>query len=275
MSTEPLLEPDEPPAFEIINEGGRGRAILVCDHARNRMPRRLGTLGVEPRDLDRHIAWDIGAENVARRLSVALDEPLIASGYSRLVVDCNRPPTVRDFITVRSEDVDIPGNVSITDAECSRRVEALFWPYQDAVHRVVTSRLGNAQVPVMILAHSYTPVYLGEKRPWDIGVLYRTDERLGKLVLEGLAAADPALCLGERDKPYPVAIDEDFTVPVHAEARGIPYVLFEIRQDQIASDAGAQSWAERLAAVFREAIVHPSLAGFAERATDVHEPRYI
>ena len=90
-ATPSLIEADEPPALEVVNPDGRGRALLVCDHASARMPRRLGTLGVRDADILRHVAWDIGAAAVARRLSELLDAPLLLSGYSRLVIDCNRP----------------------------------------------------------------------------------------------------------------------------------------------------------------------------------------
>ncbi len=271
-NTRPWIAPDEPPPFEIVNADGRGRAILVCDHASPRIPRRLGTLGLSPRDLARHVAWDVGAAAVARRLSEVLDSPLVLAGYSRLVVDCNRPLTVPDAFATRSEDVEVSGNRSITDAERAQRADAFFWPYQDAVHRLVTARLGGDVVPAMVSVHSFTPVYHGERRQWHVGVHYRLDRRLAKLALAGLRA-DAALRVGENE-PYPVALDEDYTVPVHAEARGMPYVLFEVRQDQIATPAGARAWAGRLGTVLAEALAHPSLGHFAEPATDVHEPRY-
>ena len=87
------------PACEVINAGGAGTAFLVCDHASNRVPRLLGNLGLEPAQLADHIGWDPGAAEVARRLSGHLDAPLGLSGYSRLAVDCNRPPDSRESIT--------------------------------------------------------------------------------------------------------------------------------------------------------------------------------
>ena len=120
--------------------------------------------------------------------------------------------------------------------------------------------------------HSFTRVYRGERRPWDIGVHYRVDKRLATLALDHLRA-DGALVVGDNE-PYPLALDLDYTVPVHAETRGIPYVLFEIRQDHIDSDVGVETWAERLGSFLNEALDHPSLDHLAERAIDVYEPRY-
>ena len=266
-----VLARDEPVPFEIVNPGGAGRAILVCDHASRRIPRRLGTLGVDPRALSRHIAWDIGAADVARRLSVTLDAPLVLCDYSRLVIDCNRPHWAGDAFTTLSEDVEIPGNRDLGPANRTARIDEVFRPYQGAVDRVVQSRMGRARPPIMVSVHSFTPVYLGRRRPWDIGVHYRLDERLARLALAALRR-ETGLCVGENE-PYPLALDEDFTVPVHAEARGLPYVLFEIRQDHLDSEAGAEAWASRLGALLGEALEHPSLDRLAAPASDVREWR--
>ncbi len=271
-ATPSLIETDEPPAFELVNPDGRGRALLVCDHASARMPRRLGTLGVRDVDLVRHVAWDIGAAAVARRLSELLDAPLLLSGYSRLVIDCNRPLDVESAFCTRSEDVVVPGNLALSDTDKAARAATFYWPYQDAVHALVEARMGGERPPVMVSVHSFTPTYHGRARPWQIGVHYRLDRRLAALMLAGLRA-DGSLCVGENE-PYPVALDEDYTVPVHAELRGLPYVLFEIRQDLIADDVGAPAWALRLGSLLAEALADPSLDHLAASATDLEAPRY-
>jgi predicted N-formylglutamate amidohydrolase len=263
---------DEPPAVEVVNADGRGRAILICDHASPRIPRRLGTLGLNQADRLRHVAWDIGTAKLARRLSAILDAPLALSGYSRLVVDCNRPLDEPSAFCTRSEDVDVPGNRGLSDAEKAARAEAFYWPYQDAVHALVTSRMERERLPVMVSIHSFTPVWFGRARPWHIGVHYRLDRRLAALALEGLRA-DPGLVVGENE-PYPVALDEDYTVPVHAELRGLPYVLFEVRQDLLADEPGIAAWAERLGGLLGAALNHPSLDHLAPPATDLAAPRY-
>jgi len=263
---------DEPPAFELVNPNGRSRAILTCDHASPRIPRRLGDLGLAAADRLRHVAWDIGTAALARRLARILDAPLVLSGYSRLVVDCNRPLEVASAFCTRSEDVDVPGNLALSDAEKAARAAAFYWPYQDAVHEVVESRMGHDVLPVMVSIHSFTPVYLGLARPWHIGVHYRLDRRLAALVLEALRA-DGTLTVGENE-PYPVALDEDYTIPVHAELRGLPYVLFEIRQDLLSAEPGIDAWAERLGSLLAGALIEPSLDHLAPPATDLRAPRY-
>jgi predicted N-formylglutamate amidohydrolase len=268
----PWIGADEPPPFELVNAEGRGRAILVCDHASARIPRRLGTLGLSPRDQARHVAWDIGAAAVARRLSGILDAPLALPGYSRLVVDCNRPLHEPDAFATQSEDVAIAGNLSASEQEKAERAEAFFWPYHDALHRLVETRTAGDAVPVMVSVHSFTPVYHGERRPWHIGVHYRWDNRGAEHALR-LLREDAALHVGDNE-PYPLALDEDYTVPVHAERRGMPYVLFEIRQDLIDSEAGADAWAERLGTLLGALLGEANLHRYGPAATDVREPRF-
>jgi predicted N-formylglutamate amidohydrolase len=263
---------DEPLPFAIVNAQGRSRAIVACDHASAYIPRRLGTLGLEVPDRTRHIAWDIGAAQVAHRLSSHLNAPLIFTGYSRLVVDCNRPLTVADAFAETSEDTTIPGNIGISGAEKAERAAAFYWPYHDALHELIETRLETGTVPVLVGIHSFTPVYRGFSRPWHVGVHYRLDARAAALALDALRR-DPELTVGENE-PYNVTLAGDYTVPVHAERRGMPYVLFEIRQDLVGTEAGVNTWADRLAPILDRILDHGSVAGFGEPAPDVREPRY-
>jgi predicted N-formylglutamate amidohydrolase len=267
--TRARLEPDEPPPFEIVNRGGRSRFVLTCEHASAILPRRLGDLGVPEVERRRHIGWDIGAAVVARRLSALIDAPLAMSGYSRLAIDCNRRPGGGESIPEISEATPIPGNVGIDAGEREVRAEAMFWPYHEALHELLEGRA--ARVPVMVAVHSFTPVYHGEQRPWDVGITYRHDPRLAKLMIRELEK-EGGLCVGE-NQPYPVDLDTDYAVPVHAERRGIPHCLIEMRHDRIETDGGCHVWAERLARVI-EAVSHdPMIARSIAPARDVVEPR--
>ena len=263
---------DEPPAYELVNTEGRSRILLVCDHASPRIPRRLGGLGLAPEDLERHVAWDIGAAAVARRLSNVLDAPLALPGYSRLVVDCNRPLHEADAFATQSEDVVITGNLSLSEEEKTERAEAFFWPYHRALHDLVESRTAGEAPPLMVSVHSFTPVYHGEQRPWHIGLHHRWDSRGAEHALKALRAGGD-LHVGDNE-PYPLALDEDYTVPVHAERRGMPYLLFEIRQDMIDSDSGADAWAERLGGLLSALLAEANLHHYGPAATDVGEPPF-
>ena len=263
------IEPDEPRAFEIVNRGGASRIVLTCEHASARVPRRLGDLGISEVERHRHIGWDIGAAVVARRLAELIDAPLILSGYSRLVIDCNRTPGTPPSILTISEATAVPGNEGVDAAEAAGRAEAYFWPYHEALHDLIEQRM--ATVPVQVAVHSFTPVFHGEQRPWDIGLTHRHDSRLTTLMIPEFEA-EQTLCIGE-NKPYPIELETDYAVPVHAERRGIPCVLIEIRHDHVDTDSACHVWAERLARVLRTVIDHPSIAHKIAPASDVHEPR--
>ena len=242
-----LLESDEFPAVEIINADGGSSAVLVCDHASNRVPRRLRLLGLGADALTDHIGWDPGAADVARRLSLHLDAPLVMSGYSRLVIDCNRWPSSAQSIAEQSAGVPVPGNCGLPPEERETRINALFRPYHRAIGRLLD---GRSERPTLLLSiHSFTPVLNGRSRPWHIGVSYGHDPRLAVLLL-GALTRQRGFTVGDNE-PYPVEDDVDYTIPVHGEGRGLPSAMIEIRQDEVRTAARAAAWAARLAEAYR------------------------
>ena len=247
VANDPFLAADEPAAVEIANADGGGRAVLVCDHASNRLPRKLGTLGLGAADLADHVAWDPGAAEVARRLSDLLDAPLVLSAYSRLAVDCNRPLDSPQSIPAQTDGVPVPGNRMLAPADRERRIEALFTPYHRAIGDVLDRRRGRSSLLLSI--HSFSPVLAGERRPWSIGFAHGRDRRLAALLVAAMNR-DAGLVVGD-NQPYAVEDAFDYTIPVHGENRGLPHVLVEIRQDRCATPTDAAGWAARLAAAFR------------------------
>jgi predicted N-formylglutamate amidohydrolase len=240
----PLLAEDEPAPVVIDHPDGASDFFLVCDHAGRRMPRRLGQLGVSDAEMARHIAYDIGAAAVAVLLADALDATLIRQIYSRLVIDCNRDPAVPSSIPEISETTSIPGNVGLPDAERQARRVALFEPYHGAITAALDARAARARPTAFVAVHSFTPVYKGEVRPWHVGLLYNRDARLS-LLLKRLLLEEGDLVVGDNE-PYFVNDLTDYSIPVHAERRGLPYLELEIRQDLIAGEAGQAGWAARL-----------------------------
>jgi predicted N-formylglutamate amidohydrolase len=180
-----LLGSDEPSPVELVNADGRSSAVLVCDHASNRVPRQLGTLGLDAVQLADHIGWDPGAADVARRLSIRLDAPLLLSGYLRLVIDCNRPLRSTGSIAEQSDGVPVPGNRRLSPLERESRINALYRPYHEAIGRLLD---GRARRPGLLLSmHSFMPVLNGRPRPWHVGVSHWRDRRLAALMLGALA----------------------------------------------------------------------------------------
>lgn len=234
----------EPAAFEIVNPEGTSPYVLTCEHASNYIPDRYNRLGLPEAELERHIAYDIGAAGMSRLLSKALDAPLILSGYSRLLIDCNRPLHSPTLMPAMSETTDIPGNRNLAADEIKARADAFYWPFQNAVASVLDQRKARGQPSILLAMHSFTPVFKGFVRPWHAGLLFRKSERLGRQLVQRLNAPSR---LVEENQPYQISDDGDYTIPVHGEARGLEAVLFEVRQDLIASVEGQKAWAALIA----------------------------
>lgn len=242
-----LLDHDDVAPVHQYNAAGRSPFLFTCDHYGRLVPPALGDLGLPESELVRHIAWDIGIAGVAERLADALDAHLIAQRYSRLVIDCNRPPGAASSIPILSEATTIPRNEGISREEAELRRRAVFDPYHRCIDGVIGARLHQHRPTVLIALHSFTPVYAGIARPWHIGTLYQHDRILPPLLLRGLRA-EGNLVVGDNE-PYAVSDQTDYTIPVHGEARGLINTGIEIRQDLIADHTGQQQWAERLARI--------------------------
>jgi predicted N-formylglutamate amidohydrolase len=240
---------DVPPVWE-DNAAGGSPFLLTCDHYGRLTPRSLGDLGLPASELTRHIAWDIGIAGVAEALSKQLNAHLIAQRYSRLVIDCNRPPGAPSSIPRISEATTIPANEALSRDVAELRRQAVFDPYHRRIAEVIDARLREGVPTVLVALHSFTPVYAGIARPWHIGTLYQRDTRLPRLLLKQLRG-EGDLVVGDNE-PYAVSDETDYTIPVHGEARGLMNTGIEIRQDLIADPAGQQQWADRLARIFGE-----------------------
>ena len=240
-----LLAADEPPAFALEREQGASPFLLICDHASRRIPRALGDLGVPESDMQRHVAWDIGAAGVATRLAATLDAFAILQNYSRLVIDCNRPLGAPGSIVARSEATDIPGNSNIDAAAAAARAREIFLPYHARIAAELDRRAAKGRHTILISVHSFTPVYHAVARPWQIGMLYGRDGRVAQRLLATIRA-EGRWNVGDNE-PYAVTATTDYAIPVHCETRGIAHVGLEIRQDLIGQADGQAEWAARIA----------------------------
>ncbi len=126
----------------------------------------------------RHIAWDIGIAGLGRLLADALDATFIRQNYSRLVIDCNRPPGAPTSIAEISEHTPIPGNVGLSEANRRARAREIFWPYHERIEDELDRRRRAGLPAALISLHSFTPVFKGVARPWHAAVLYNRDPRL-------------------------------------------------------------------------------------------------
>jgi predicted N-formylglutamate amidohydrolase len=245
-----LIGEENVPPLHQYNASGRSPFLLTADHYGRLIPPALGDLGLPEDELTRHIAWDIGIAGVAERLATLLDAHLIAQRYSRLVIDCNRPPGAASSIPVVSEATTIPGNDGLSREAVAARRREIFDPYHQCIDDVISQRLDARRPTVLVSLHSFTPVYAGIARPWHIGALYHRDRTLPPLLIRALRA-EPDLVVGDNE-PYAASDQTDYTIPVHGEARGLMNTGIEIRQDLIEDHTGQQQWAERLARAFGE-----------------------
>ena len=239
-----LLADDEPAAVFAERPQGRSSFVIVVDHAGARIPRALDNLGLDGAELARHIAWDIGALGLARRMSAILDAPLVAQNYSRLVIDCNRDPRVETSIPRLSEYVAIPGNIDLSEAELAARRAEIFEPYHAHIRALLDERQAAGRRTILVAQHTMTDVYKGASREMHGAVLYNRDRRFAGLVLEMLRR-ERDLTFADNE-PYFVSDETDYTVPQHGEVRGLPHVEIEIRQDLVKDEAGQAAWAERV-----------------------------
>jgi predicted N-formylglutamate amidohydrolase len=241
-----------PPAtyLERFNPDGAAPVLLLCDHAGRLVPPEFEQLGLSDEALAQHIGWDIGAAEVTRELARRLDAPALLNHVSRLVIDPNRRPGTTTSIPEISDGCVVPGNQGL-DAEAKlERVRRFFLPYHRAVARHIAAFRRAGRVPAVIAMHSFTPRMNGEDRPWQVGVLWRGDRRLSAPVLEMLEARGD-LVVGD-NQPYSGLRDFGFTVQFHAQRSRMPHIMFELRQDEIATTDDALRYAE---------IVHGALRG--------------
>ncbi len=260
-----LTHARDPHPVTLLRAESRSPFVLVLDHAGREIPIRLGDLGLPEAERLRHIAWDIGVAGTGARLAGTLDAALIAQRYSRLVIDCNRPPGHPTSIAPRSDGTAVPGNQGLDEAARAARVGEIFTPYHDAIAGLLDARHAAGRDTVLVALHSFTPRLRhpdrpsaepsgaagSADRPWHAGVLHHRDPRFA-LLLRDLLRQEGDLVVGDNE-PYALSDLDDYTVPLHGERRGLPHVEIEVRQDLIADAAGEALWASRLGRLLAQA----------------------
>jgi predicted N-formylglutamate amidohydrolase len=245
-----LLEGEEAPAL-LLNGGGRTPYVLVCEHASNRLPKSLGTLGLPESELQRHIAWDIGAEQVARLLSRRIDAPLVLQRYSRLAYDCNRPPDSADAMPEISETTPIPGNRNLSSADRLMRTREIYRPFHATIADLLDRRAAEGTRSLVVTIHSFTPVYKGKARAVELGILHDRDSGLADKLVASFPGVDARL-----NQPYGPDDGVLHTLNLHAAPRGLSHAMIEIRNDFLLDERGRVEWAERLSASLVHAAAH-------------------
>ncbi|RUT31337.1 N-formylglutamate amidohydrolase [Arsenicitalea aurantiaca] len=229
-----------------INAEGRSPFVLVCDHASNRIPAQFGDLGLGAIERLMHIAWDPGALSVARRLGDMLDAPLVQSTVCRLVVDCNRAPDAPDLMPERSEAILIPGNAGLSEADRKQRVAAYHAPFHAAIEGLLDAREASGRETILVTLHTFTPVFHGQPRPWQIGLIHGRETGFTARLRDALAEDAPNLMIGWNE-PYAGLRGVTYTLETHGDGRGLASTMIELRHDEVLDRTGVAAWAGRLA----------------------------
>lgn len=257
--TKKILSKAEPPPFKWENAKGKGRGFVICDHASYRVPKSLKNLGMKKKDLQKHIGWDIGIADAGRHIAKALDMPVLLASYSRLVVDLNRAPTHRECMAETSDHIPVPANRKLSAAQKKQRLDEIFWPYQKQIGLQTAKMLKKSGVPLLLAIHSFTPVMDGEKRPWDIGILFNHEKKIARTLAREFGRRYPQYNVG-LNAPYTLK-DERFkgsTIWRWGEQKGIPYVFVEFRQDLIDTPKKARVWAKMLLTCLEPVMKDPA-----------------
>jgi predicted N-formylglutamate amidohydrolase len=234
-------------AFELL-QAAPGPLLFVCDHASNALPKAYGTLGLEAGDFAAHIASDIGAATATRALAKAFGAPAVLARWSRLLIDLNRGPDDPTLVMKLSDGRIIPGNRDADATEIAHRLKEFHAPYHAAIEAQIAQAARH--VPVVISMHSFTPVWKGFKRPWEVGVLWDRDARLAKPLTAALAKA--GFVVGDNE-PYSGELENDCMYR-HGTMHGLPHVLIEMRQDLVATPQAAEAFAARLRPIIEKAL---------------------
>ncbi|MBO6814086.1 MAG: N-formylglutamate amidohydrolase [Rhizobiaceae bacterium] len=229
MERDTLLSQQDGAPVEIINPYGDSKIVLVCEHASNLVPLHLSNLGLTPDQLNSHIGWDLGARDLAVRLSKALNAPLVAARFSRLVYDCNRPPEALSAMPHETEVCLVPGNEGISNEERLARAEEIYVPFHRAVSDVLRHKRRAGIDPIVVTIHSYTPVFKGEKRDVEIGYLHADDDRLSK-ALEYFSTYGTSYNI-RLNEPYAPVDGVLHSIEKHLEDGSFDYVMIEVRND--------------------------------------------
>jgi len=239
-------------AVVIEERAAQGPFVIVCEHASNAFPARWGDLGLGAADRSAHIAWDPGALGLARGLAARLNAPLVRATTSRLIYDLNRPPQSKGAMAERSEIYTIPGNAGLSPQARLARTEALYLPFHAALRGLLAERLALGLRPVLLTIHSFTPIWHGQPRAVEFGIIHDADPALACAIFE---AAQAQTTLDARlNEPYSAADEVTHTLALQATPMGLRNAMLEIRNDLIADAQAQEAMAARLAPVLKDAL---------------------
>ncbi len=225
----------------LINSDGRAPVLLICEHATNYIPDEFNALGLTEEAATSHAAWDPGALDVACQMARKLDAPLISASVSRLLYDCNRPPQAIDAIPAKSEKYEIPGNKNLTDIERSERVRQIYRPFYDFINEFLNK---SPKIAAIVTVHSFTPVFNGEARAVDIGLLHDKDPAIAEAILNS-SSKKGGLQI-RMNEPYSSSDGVTHTLGEHGTKRGLPSAMIEIKNSLVTNAVDVENISSQL-----------------------------
>ena len=232
-------------AFEIHGVGRTSSMVITCEHASPAIPAPLVAEAADLPWLETHWAYDIGAATVSRRLADRRECVAVLSTFSRLVCDPNRDATDPTWIRTEVEGHALGFNQGVDAAERERRRTHYHDPYHAVIDELLAQRTpSGADVPLLSI-HSFTPVYEGEDRSMEVGILFDRYQPIAeRLALElGREGFTTAL-----NAPYSGMDGLIFAAQRHGQAHNVVYLELEVRQDLIGDEASAIAVADRIGA---------------------------
>ncbi|WP_120501492.1 N-formylglutamate amidohydrolase [Roseovarius sp. EL26] len=246
----PLCDSTYGPPALVLPAPADADVLIVCEHASNHIPVCLDGLGLEAEVLQSHVAWDPGALGVAQHLATVFAAPIVRGEISRLVYDCNRPPEAGDAIPAQSEIYNIPGNVNLTPEQRQQRIDLVYKPFYAVLAGEIAAR--QRSLRVMVTVHSFTPVYRGQRRDVEIGILHGDDAIFAEAMMETQPIGSPYLTL--MNEPYSATDGVAHTLDLHGATNDLPSVMLEIRNDLITTGMKQSQMANMLATWIQRAL---------------------
>ena len=252
-----LLSAEDPDPVGFQKLDSNAPFILFCDHSGNAIPKSRHHLGLPSNLLEQHIALDIGIFGVCQHFSNLLKIPFIFQRYSRLVIDCNRLLDTPYSIPEKSDGIAIPGNQNIDETERTLRQKEIFYPYHHTIETFLNQRQIKKKPTIILSLHSFTPILKTEQlyRLWEIGLLYENKSDFIEVLLNYFQT-QTSFEIGD-NKPYSMQKRygcSNYTLPIHAQKRHLPYIGIEIRQDLIVEPRNQKTFGALLGAIFLDIL---------------------
>lgn len=203
------------------------RFLVTCEHGGFRVPSRWRNLFAGREEvLSSHRGYDAGALVFARMLARSLACPLVSSTTTRLLVDLNRSVGHRKVFSESTRTLPPNERTLILDRH--------YHPYRDQVEDVVRRAIAEGDTVVHVSCHSFTPIWNGQERRIDIGLLHDP-----KRPLEAARCAAWGKALRQRDPTLRVRRNAPYRgdgdgLTTHLRTRFPPgrYLGFEVEVNQ-------------------------------------------